>query len=221
MAKAIPKDKPNNARSRDKIIKAAAKVFVRSGYASNLDMIAKEAGVVRRTVYDQFESKEELFRTVIQFLTEEQIYSHFKIPEDASFRDSLASFAREYLDFMLKPESIHSHRLSITEVHRHPDLAQLVYERGIGHLQSKLSDMFAKEIAAGKLRKFDTRLAAARFLSGVLGFSRQRALLGLGTDTARARTQAVEAAVDEFIRANALEESRAASAKARRTRATR
>lgn len=207
MAKTIPKEKASNARSRDKIIKAAAKVFVRSGYASNLDMIAKEAGVVRRTVYDQFESKEELFRTVIQFLTEKQIFSHFKIPEEANFRDSLTSFAREYLDFMLKPESIHSHRLSIMEVHKHPDLAKLVFERGIGHLQAKLGDMFEKEIASGRLRKFDTNMAAARFLSGVLGFSRQRALLGLGTDTSRFRTQAVEAAVDEFIRANSTSTS--------------
>lgn len=196
-------NKNGQTNSRDKIIKAAARVFIRSGYSSNLDAIAKEAGVVRRTVYDQFTSKEELFRTVIQFLTEEQIFSHFKIKGGTKFRDSLASFAREYLDFILEPESIHSHRLSITEVHRHPDLAALVYERGIGYLQHKLADMFKKEIEAGRLRRFDAELAAARFLSGVIGSSRQRALLGLGIDSARKRTIAVNAAVDEFIRGNA------------------
>lgn len=195
--------KKGQGKSREKILKAAAKVFVRSGYASNLDMVANEAGVVRRTVYDQFKSKEELFRAVIQYLTEEQIYSRFKIEEGGDLRDNLIHFAREYLDFILKPESIHSHRLSIQEVHKHPDLARLVYERGTGHLQDKLAELFDKEIAAGRLRRFDTQLAAARFLSGVLGSSRQRALLGLGTDSARARGLAVTAAVDEFIRGNA------------------
>ncbi len=203
MATARKTSKDNQLNSRDRIIKAAAKVFIRSGYVSNLDMIAKEAGVVRRTVFNQFKNKEELFRTVIQFLTEEQIYSHFKIVEGVNFRDSLTSFAREYLDFILKPQSIHSHRLSVMEVHKHPDLALLVYERGIGHLQMKLGEMFKKEIAAGRLQKFDTDLAAARFLSGVIGSSRQRALLGLGVDSPKVRAAAVKAAVDEFVRGNA------------------
>jgi TetR/AcrR family transcriptional regulator, mexJK operon transcriptional repressor len=195
--------KKSPSKAREKILKAAATVFVRSGYASNLDKIASEAGVVRRTVYDQFKSKEELFRAVIHYLTEEQIYSRFKVRADGDFRDNLMRFAREYLDFILKPQSIHSHRLSITETHKHPDLARLVYERGIGHLQDKLAELFNKEISAGKLRRFDTGLAAARFLSGVLGSARQRALLGLGTDSARTRALAVTAAVDEFIRGNA------------------
>lgn len=202
MTKADKASKDPKANSRDRIVKAAAKVFIRYGYASNMDMVAKEAGVVRRTVFNQFKNKEELFRTAIQFLTEKQIYSHFKIEEGVGFRQALTSFAREYLNFILKPQSIHSHRLSIMEVHKYPDLATLVYERGVGHLQTKLSEMFKREIAAGRLRKFNTDLAAERFLSGVLGSTRQRALLGLGVPSSKARTLAVEAAVDEFIRAN-------------------
>ena len=60
MATARKTSKDNQLNSRDRIIKAAAKVFIRSGYVSNLDMIAKEAGVVRRTVFNQFKNKEEL-----------------------------------------------------------------------------------------------------------------------------------------------------------------
>lgn len=201
MAREVSKSSKSNSRA--KIIKAAAKVFIRSGYASSLDMVAEEAGVVRRTLFNQFKNKEELFRTVIHSLTEERIHSHFKIEQSDNFRDSLSKFAREYLDYILKQENLHWHRLSIMEVCKHHDLAVLVYESGVGYLQLKLSEMFKKEIATGRLRKFDTELAAPRFLSGVLGSSRHRALLGLGVDSPKARSLAVKAAVDEFIRGNA------------------
>ncbi|MCK9563717.1 MAG: TetR/AcrR family transcriptional regulator, partial [Bacteroidales bacterium] len=189
--------------SKKKIIEAAAKVFTKNGYASNIDTIAKAAGVVRRTVFNQFKNKEELFRAVILYLTDKQIHSHFKVSEDQDFRESLHSFAAEYVDFILKPESIHSHRLSVMEIYKHPDLARLVYQSGVGYLEAKLSQMLKKEIEAGRLRAMDTDLAAARFLAGVIGSARQRALLGLGTDSREKRAAAVEAAVDEFIRGNA------------------
>ena len=49
-------------------------MFVRHGYdATSMDLIAAEARVSRQTIYNQFENKEKLFRTIISSLTDEAV----------------------------------------------------------------------------------------------------------------------------------------------------
>jgi TetR/AcrR family transcriptional regulator of autoinduction and epiphytic fitness len=48
------------------IIEAAARLFLERGFGSvSMDDLAKAAGVARRTLYNQFASKEEIFRQVL------------------------------------------------------------------------------------------------------------------------------------------------------------
>jgi AcrR family transcriptional regulator len=54
------------AEKRLAVTRAARVVFGRDGYArSSIDAIAGEAGVSTRTIYNHFESKEQLFNTVL------------------------------------------------------------------------------------------------------------------------------------------------------------
>ncbi|MCD0443458.1 TetR/AcrR family transcriptional regulator [Glycomyces sp. A-F 0318] len=49
---------------REAILRAASRVFGREGYArATVDAIAAEAGVSKKTIYNHFEDKAELFRT--------------------------------------------------------------------------------------------------------------------------------------------------------------
>ncbi len=55
-----------------RIIKAAANVFSRKGYAgANMADIAVEAGLGKGTLYEYFDSKDELFFTVFEWFTRE------------------------------------------------------------------------------------------------------------------------------------------------------
>ncbi|MEN8250384.1 MAG: TetR/AcrR family transcriptional regulator [Bacteroidota bacterium] len=54
------------AESRKKILEAAFKVFAKDGYeAASMAMIAKEAGVSKGLIYNYFDSKEELLKTLV------------------------------------------------------------------------------------------------------------------------------------------------------------
>lgn len=59
------KEKERQARERD-MIKAAEQVFCQNGYeAAGMDEIAKEAQFTKRTLYQYFEGKEELYFAVV------------------------------------------------------------------------------------------------------------------------------------------------------------
>jgi TetR/AcrR family transcriptional regulator of autoinduction and epiphytic fitness len=54
-------------RSREAIVSAAQRLFLERGFgAVSMDELADAAGVARRTLYNQFSSKEEIFREMLQ-----------------------------------------------------------------------------------------------------------------------------------------------------------
>src|SRR5689334_472794 len=55
---------------REQILEGAQRVFLRDGFAAaSTDMLAKEAGVSKRTLYAYYPGKEELFVDVVRRLT--------------------------------------------------------------------------------------------------------------------------------------------------------
>ena len=68
----MPVTLPNEAAqarrggSRDAIVEAAERLFLQRGFgAVSMDDLAEAAGVARRTLYNQFASKEEIFREML------------------------------------------------------------------------------------------------------------------------------------------------------------
>src|SRR5271167_1319308 len=52
--------------SREAIVEAAERLFLQRGFGSvSMDELAEAAGVARRTLYNQFSSKEEIFREML------------------------------------------------------------------------------------------------------------------------------------------------------------
>src|ERR1700686_2281311 len=61
-----PIPKARRVGSRDAIVKAAERLFLERGFgAVSMDELAGAAGVARRTLYNQFSSKEEIFREML------------------------------------------------------------------------------------------------------------------------------------------------------------
>ena len=58
--------KAGRGGSRDAIVEAADRLFLERGFgAVSMDELAEAAGVARRTLYNQFSSKEEIFREML------------------------------------------------------------------------------------------------------------------------------------------------------------
>jgi AcrR family transcriptional regulator len=69
-------------RTRDRLLKAAEVVFTRDGYLdAKIADIAATAGVANGSFYTYFESKEVIFRTVIQVVIDE-MYAAATVPEE-------------------------------------------------------------------------------------------------------------------------------------------
>src|SRR3954466_5347804 len=57
---------PRRNGSREAIVEAAQRLFLERGFgAVSMDELAEAAGVARRTLYNQFASKEEIFREML------------------------------------------------------------------------------------------------------------------------------------------------------------
>src|SRR5271163_3875250 len=58
--------KSRRGGSRDAIVESAVRLFLERGFgAVSMDELAEAAGVARRTLYNQFASKEEIFREML------------------------------------------------------------------------------------------------------------------------------------------------------------
>src|SRR5215469_16417373 len=61
---AVPKARRSG--SREAIVAAAERLFLERGFGSvSMDELAEAAGLARRTLYNQFSSKEEIFREML------------------------------------------------------------------------------------------------------------------------------------------------------------
>jgi AcrR family transcriptional regulator len=186
------------------ILAAAERAFLAIGYgAVSMDMIAREAGVSKATVYAHFAGKEELFGAVIGRECE-SYFARFSAGEldPRDVRGSLAVLGRRFLDLVLSPDAIALHRIIVAEVGRFPALGQVFWRAGPERERVQIEGFLKSAVAAGTLSLEDPRRAAEQFVSLVKGDIHLRQLLRLDREPDdRQIAEAAAAAVDTFIRA--------------------
>ena len=172
---------PRPARSRELILDAAVGFFARHGFlAANMDELAAEAGVAKRTVYNLFGSKDELFRAVVHRTTgiaerfvAEQVSAPVGVaPLDEEMREFAVAHARS----VLTPRVVAVRRLLIGESTRFPDLAAEYFERVPRAVIRAVAERLRRYRDAGLLAMPDPETAAEHFAYLVLGASLDRAL---------------------------------------------
>ncbi|ALG71470.1 transcriptional regulator [Azospirillum thiophilum] len=165
---------------RDAVVEAATRAFLTHGYeASSMDAIAADAGVSKRTVYNHFPGKRELFRAVVAGLYEGfnsdggQTLRHDQPPEQA-----LPAFLRSLLAHMGQPEVQGLLRLVIAEHQRFPELTQ-DYLEGKSQTYSLLNAYITAQHARGSLNAPDPHMVAAQLLGGLKEMLFWPTMLGL------------------------------------------
>lgn len=138
--------KPQRAKQKA-LTESALSVFLSEGFAgASLDKVAEAAGVSKRTIYNHFASKEDLFLEIVGTMVEDILE-----PVDRSLTgvlpvdELLCDFARRYADVMLSESRIALHRLVLGEMGRFPSLGQIYFvngyeraRRGVAHLLERL-----------------------------------------------------------------------------------
>ncbi|SCW35360.1 transcriptional regulator, TetR family [Rhizobium mongolense subsp. loessense] len=118
--------KARQGGSREAIIEAAGRLFLDRGFGSvSMDDLAKASGVARRTLYNQFETKEEIFREMLLRVSG-QLEDAFPsgIEPDGDVEDVLRVIARAILEFHKKPEYCGFLRMVVADSRQFPWIAE-------------------------------------------------------------------------------------------------
>src|SRR5215469_16322207 len=121
---AIPKARRNG--SREAIVEAAERLFLEHGFGSvSMDELAEAAGVARRTLYNQFASKEEIFREMLLRVSG-QLEHAFPpgIETQGAVEDVLRLIARMILELHKRPEYLGFLRMVVADTRRFPCIAE-------------------------------------------------------------------------------------------------
>ncbi|MCV6585057.1 MAG: TetR/AcrR family transcriptional regulator [Marinibacterium sp.] len=113
------------------ILSAAIAEFQDNGYAAgSMDRIAQRSGISKRTVYKYFESKENLFCSLIENLAD-RFAVGLDLRHDPSrpIRGQLEALAWAEGRLLMTPEVIAIARLMLSESHRNPALATKIQGR--------------------------------------------------------------------------------------------
>jgi AcrR family transcriptional regulator len=194
----------------ESILAAASRTFLAGGFgAVSMDLIAREAGVSKATLYAHFAGKEELFGAMVGRVCERR-FETFTAGEldPRDVRASLTTLGRRFLELVLSPEAIAVHRIIVAEVTRFPELGRVFWRAGPERTLGQIEAFMRSAGAAGTLEIADARLAAEQFVGLMRGENHLRHLLRLEPEASGRRiARAAAAAVDTFLRAFAPKNS--------------
>lgn len=114
------------------IIDAARRTFLAHGYdGASMDEIALAAGVSKRTVYNRFRSKEDLFAATIEESCRRILPVDIdRIEKTLSTEAFTSELAHLFMRGMLHPEALALRRIASFEAGRNPALGRLYHQHG-------------------------------------------------------------------------------------------
>jgi TetR/AcrR family transcriptional repressor of mexJK operon len=181
--------------------------FLADGYAADLDDIARDAGVSKKTIYNVIGSKERLFRETLPstLSTAERMSAELgaSLLEADDIEGALRRAAVRLSEVVLSEPVLNLRRLLIGVADRFPTLVQDYYGRAPGLTLARVAEAFAELNRRGSLEIEDPRLAAEHFAYLAIGASLDRSLFGFGPDPSAGNepsTRAIRGA-DAFYRA--------------------
>ena len=135
------------------ILRAAADVFTEKGFASaRIEDVALRAGIAKGTVYLYFESKEALFKALIETLVAPSVGHMEELMRDDAIPSAelLRRVLRVVRGEILGTDRRRVVRLVITEGHRFPDIARLYHDKVIRRAMGLLRGIVERGIARGE-----------------------------------------------------------------------
>lgn len=172
----MTKKRSSDPNARDRILRAAEKVFARQGYkGATIDAISSTAKVNRALLYYYFKDKEALYNSLVEQGVKafDDIFEGLS-KEGPSIRDKLHTFLSEFCNLLLTKRGF------VRMVHR--ELASGGEAGGkliSGHFQNslhQLAHLIREGVASGELRPVDDEMAACSLL-GMIDIFNTRMLL--------------------------------------------
>jgi TetR/AcrR family transcriptional regulator, regulator of autoinduction and epiphytic fitness len=192
--------KARRGGSRDAIVQAAQRLFLQRGFGSvSMDELAEAAGVARRTLYNQFASKEEIFREMLLRVSG-QLEDAFPtgIETRGDVEEVLRLIARVILGLHKNPEYVGFLRMVVADSRQFPWIAQ-EFAAVMDPQTERLIRYLAHLNAMGILDCRDPTLAAHQFMGMLNEFSLWPLMIGRRSIPVSSN-EVVEQTIQMFLR---------------------
>ncbi|MEU9126471.1 TetR/AcrR family transcriptional regulator [Streptomyces sp. NPDC048506] len=160
-------------RKRRDIVATAREVFLREGFGAGMDLIAREAGVSKVTVYNHFHCKDTLFTAVVGHALEEALDAANRLAvadrlgTSDDIRADLVATCRALVAGLANPRVLALRNLVAGEVRRFPQLGKAWQEHGPDRFHATLGAALRRLAERGLLDIPDIDLAVLQ-LSGLV-----------------------------------------------------
>ncbi len=165
--------------SRQAIVEAATRLFLKHGFgAVSMDELAVEAGLSRRTLYNQFTSKEEIFREMLLRVSG-QLEDAFPpgIETQGDVEEVLRLVARMILELSGQPQYLGFLRMVVADARQFPWIAE-EFAAVMDPQTERLARYLAHLTAIGLLNCRNSMLAAHQFMGILNEFSLWPLMIG-------------------------------------------
>ncbi|MDT9000682.1 TetR/AcrR family transcriptional regulator [Paucibacter sp. APW11] len=213
----IQDDSPTQAglrlsdRKRQAIVRAAVEEFRSQGFArTSMDGVAAAAGVSKRTVYNHFPSKEELFAEILgQLWQRAKALAEQPYRPEQPLREQLHALLAAKLKLLTDPGFIDLARVGIAEMLHTPERARQMVER-MAEKEQGLAGWIAAAQQHGRLKVADADFASQQ-LQGLLKSAAFWPQLTMGQPalTAAQQRRLLDETVEMFLSRYASDQSRA------------
>ncbi|BBH34963.1 TetR/AcrR family transcriptional regulator [Pseudomonas sp. St290] len=188
-------------RKREAILQAAIAEFRSSGFEiTSMDKIAATAGVSKRTVYNHFPSKEELFAEILN-----RLWNSITAEQDMPYspqkplRDQLQTLLQAKLHMLADENFLDLARIAIAATIHSPERAQDMVAR-MGQREEGLTAWIRLAQADGRLKPVEPAFAAQQMHGLLKTFAFwPQVSMGQPSLTLDEQTQVIESALDMFL----------------------
>lgn len=111
-----------------RLLASATSVFLEAGYEqANIAEVAQRAGCSKRTLYQRFPSKLDLFSAFIQFFVEQRLEEiRISVDPTAALEKQLIKVVGVIRDYALSEDAYQLHRLIVQDGRRFPELRTIM-----------------------------------------------------------------------------------------------
>jgi AcrR family transcriptional regulator len=187
------------------ILNAASTIFLIHGFsAATTDMIQKEAGVSKKTLYACFPSKESLFISVIEYQCNLIAQSFNTICANGNIHKTLTDLGKLYLQLILSSSTLDLFRIIIAETPRFPEIGHRFYKAGPKVIYERLAGYLTEAAKNGEIdiHSIGASTASSLFISMLRGEAHLEALTHHKSSPSEVQIdQWVKIAVETFLTA--------------------
>jgi TetR/AcrR family transcriptional repressor of mexJK operon len=181
-------------RKRAEIIEIAQDLFFREGYAgTSMSQIAAAVGGSKTTLYNYFQSKEDLLLAVVRDVVEMNQADYDLAGPPSELRAWLTAFGCECMKMLTSYKYLSLQRLAVAEALHCPEVGRIFDEVGIEPFYTTVMAKLVEAMDAGVLRRADPRVALEQFMEMSAGWLLRRAVWNI-------RPTPTEAEIEKNVR---------------------